>query len=70
MPFYCLNIPRKMFYGSIGAQRLRIYRATSKIGDLSRTCKQLLSRILKQNGQIRGIPNKNDPTALRRFYKI
>ena len=51
MPFYCSNIPSKMFYGSIGAEFLKISRATSKVEDLSRTCKQLLSRMLKQNGQ-------------------
>ena len=34
-------------------QFLRISRATSKFKDLSDTCKQLLSRMLKQNGQIR-----------------
>ena len=49
MPFYCSNIPRKIFYGSNGTEFLRIPRATSKIEDLSRTCKQLLSRMLKQN---------------------
>ena len=50
MPFYCSNVPSKMFYGSIGAEFLRISRATSKIEDLSRNCQQLLSRMLKQNG--------------------
>ena len=53
MPFYCSNIPSKMFYGSIGAEFLKITRATNKIEDLSRTSKQLLSRMLKQNGQMR-----------------
>ena len=55
MPFYCPNVPRKMFYGSIGAEFLRISRATSKIEDLTRNCKQLLSRMLKQNKQMRRI---------------
>ena len=45
----------KTFYGSIGAEFLRISRATSKIEDLTRNCKQLLSRMLKQNGQMRRI---------------
>ena len=53
MPFYCFNVPSKMLYGSIGAEFLRISRATSKNEDLSRNCKQLLSRMLKQNGQMR-----------------
>ena len=44
-----------MLHESIGAEFFRIYRATSKIEDLSRICKQLLSRMLKQNGQMRRI---------------
>ena len=55
MPFYCSNVPSKMFYGSIGAEFLRISRATSKIEDLTHNCKQLLSQMLKQNGQMRRI---------------
>ena len=43
MPFYCSNIPSRIFYESIGAVFLRISRAVSKTKDLSRTCKQLLS---------------------------
>ena len=39
IPFYCCNAPSKMFYGSIGAEFLRISKATSKIEDLSCTCK-------------------------------
>ena len=55
MLFYCSNVPSKMFYGSIGAEFLRIFRATSKTEDLTRNCKQLLSRMLKQMGQMRRI---------------
>ena len=55
MPIYCSNVPSKMFYGSIEAEFLRISRATSKIEHLSRNCKQLLNRMLKQNGQMRRI---------------
>ena len=54
MPFYCLNIPSKTFYGSIGAEFLTLSRVTSKTDDLSRTCKQLLIKI--------------DPTAPKSFY--
>ena len=41
-----------IYIWSIGAEFLRISRATSKIEDLTRNCKQLLSRMLKQNGQM------------------
>ena len=44
-----------MCCGSIEVEFLRISRATSKTEDLSLTCKQLLSRLLKQNGQARRI---------------
>ena len=44
-----------MSYGSIGAEFLRISREASNIEDLSRNCKQLLGRMLKQNGQMRRI---------------
>ena len=54
-PFYCSNVPSKIFYGSIGAEFIRISRATSKIEDVTRNCKQLLSQILKQNWQMRRI---------------
>ena len=60
MSFYCSNVPSKMFYGSIGADCLRNSRGTSKIEDLSRTCKQLLSQKL--------VLNKKDPTTPRSFY--
>ena len=53
MPFYCSTVSSKMFYGRIGAEFLRTSRATSKIEHLSRNCKQLLSRMLKQNGQMK-----------------
>ena len=53
--FYCSNIPSKMLYGTIGAEFLRISRATSKIEDLCHTCKQLLNQILKQNRQMKRI---------------
>ena len=42
MPFYCSNFPSKMFYRSIRAEFLIIFRGTSKIEDLSPNCKQLL----------------------------
>ena len=44
-----------MFNGSIGAEFLGIFIGTIKVEDLSRTCKQLLRRMLKQNAQMRGI---------------
>ena len=53
--FYCSNIPKKMFCGRIGAKFVRITRENSRTEDLSRTYNLLLSRRLKQNGQMRKI---------------
>ena len=44
----------KCFMGAL-EQSLLISRATSKIEDLSRNCKQWLSRMLKLNGEMRRI---------------
>lgn len=65
MSFQCSNIPSKMFYGSIGAEFLRISRATSKIEDLTYSCKQLLNRMSKQNGQI----NKMQSSLLKMIQR-
>ena len=55
IPFYCFNVPSKMFYESVGAEFLKSSRAISKIEDLSHNYKQLLSRMLKRNKQMRRI---------------
>ena len=70
IPFYCSNVASKTLHGSIGAEFLRVSRATSKIEYLSRTCKQLLSRMLKNgaNEKKQILLNKNDPTTPRSFY--
>ena len=51
MPFYCSNIPSKIFYGKIGEEFLRISRATSKIENISGNCKQLLCQMLNKMGK-------------------
>ena len=55
MSFYSSNVPSKISYGNIGGELLKIFRATDKTGYLSITCNQLLSQMLKQNGQMRRI---------------
>ena len=44
-----------MFYGIIGAEFLRTSRVTTNSENFSRNCKQLLSRVVKQNWQMRNI---------------
>ena len=43
IPLYCSNILNKMLHGSIGGAILGVSTVTSKIKDLSRTSKELLS---------------------------
>ena len=68
--FYCSNLPNKMFYGTTGAEFLKISRATSKIEDLSRTCKVVKSNVKtkRANEENQIFLNKNDPTTPRSFY--
>ena len=47
IPFYSFIFPNKMFYGKIGVEFLKIFRANSKTEDLSQVYKLLLSRMLK-----------------------
>ena len=55
MPFYYTHVPSKIFYGSTGAEFLRISKATNKIEDFSCTFKQLLIQMIKKSGQMRKI---------------
>ena len=66
MPFYCSNVPSKMFYGSIGAEFLRISRTTTKIKDLTRKLNVKKAKWANEENQI--FLNKNDKTAPRSFY--
>ena len=58
-----------MLYGSIGAKFLRISKSTHKIEDLSRNCKQLLTRMLKQNGKI-GRTKSSLIKMIRRYSEV
>ena len=56
-----------MLYGSIGAEFLRISRATSKIEDLSLPCKQSNGKTKWTNKENQIFLDKNVPTAPRSF---
>ena len=56
-----------MLYGSIGAEFLRISRATSKIEDLSLPCKQSNVKTEWTNKENQIFLDKNAPTAPRSF---
>ena len=61
------NVHSKMLYGSIGAEFLRISRATSKIEDLSLPCKQSNVKTKWTNKENQIFLDKNVPTAPRSF---
>ena len=49
------NIPSKIFYSSIGAETLRICRATSKYSEFLNTIKPFLVRMKNQGSKIRRV---------------
>ena len=51
MPHAHSNIPSKMFYSSLGAELLRIARATTKTESFSSSSNKLISRMTKQGGK-------------------
>ena len=58
-------MPRKMFYSTIGAEFLRIARATSRIEDLTISLSSLIKRMLKQ-GAASDLANKTLANVIRR----
>jgi hypothetical protein len=55
MPYKCSNIPCKMFYSTIGAEILRICRATSHYNFFLISARSLISRMRKQGADTQGI---------------
>ena len=51
MPFKCSNMPTAMFYSTIGAEVLRIARATTVCEKFVDSCKCLLLRMFKQGAE-------------------
>ena len=54
-PYIQSNIPSKIFYSSIGAETLRICRATSKYSEFLNTIKPFLVRMKNQGSKIRKV---------------
>ena len=50
MPYVGSNMPSKVFYSSLGAEILRIGRATNKCDSFKISSKKLVGRMLKQGG--------------------
>ena len=55
MPHKTSNLPSKIVYSSIGAECLRIARASNNIEAFSRSLKPLLSRMQKQGTSLKQI---------------
>ena len=55
MPFLCSNIPSKVFYSSLGAEILRIGRATSQAPDFYQSGKAVVDRMVRQGGKLNRI---------------
>ena len=56
-PFKESNIPSKMFHSTIGAEILRICRATSSYNSFIQCCKPFMSRMRKQGANEQSIIN-------------
>ena len=52
MPFLDSNIPSKMFYSSLGAEILRIGRASNSSTGFLRSSNKIVNRMLKQGGNL------------------
>ena len=55
MPFKCSNIPNKMFYSTIGAEVLRICRATSHYNFFLVSARNLITRMRNQDADTYGL---------------
>ena len=55
MPFKCSNIPNKMFYSTIGAEVLRICRATSHYNFFLVSARNLITRMRNQGADTHGL---------------
>ena len=55
LPFLSSNMPSKMFYSSLGAEFLRICRATSKLNDVLETSCSLIKRMVNQGANNRRV---------------
>ena len=53
LPYKMSNMPSKMFYSALGAEFLRISRATSKLEDVISASNTLIRRMLKQGADMR-----------------
>ena len=54
-PHKCSNMPSKMFYSTIGAEILRIARATSKYAWFCRSVSCFIERMKKQGTNVAGL---------------
>ena len=63
MPYKSSNLPSNIFYSSIGAETLRIARASNNTASFFSSVKPLISRMLKQGANASKLSN-----VLRKFF--
>ena len=62
-PFKSSNMPSKMFLSTIGAETLRICKASSNFSDFVRCCRPFYKRMLNQGATVYGIKS-----VFKKFY--
>ena len=63
-PYACSNIPSKMFLSTIGAETLRICKASSSFEHFTRFCQHFFDRMVNQGAAVREIKS-----VLMKFFK-
>ena len=63
-PYACSNIPSKIFLSTIGAETLRICRASSCFEHFTRFCRPFFDRMVNQGATVRDIKS-----VLIKFFK-
>ena len=67
LPHKCSNIPSKMFYNTLGAEILRICRATSVFDPFKASVCSLMNRVMQQGGTKDGVNNAFRKTMNRHW---
>ena len=70
LPHKCSNIPSKMFYNTLGAEILRICRATSVFDPFKASVCSLMNRVMQQGGTKDGVNNVFRKTMNRHWDKF
>jgi len=70
LPHKCSNIPSKMFYNTLGAEILRVCRATSAFDSFKASVCSLINRVIRQGGTKDGVNCAFKKTMNRHWDKF